>query len=205
MVQQEFLQRFNKLEPNYQAIEQEEQIVNNCIRALLINDQGAEGVQDEEVTIEKFGEILQWFGPSIVGENFVLFDRIRSLLSLTWFHGDIDQMTAEDRLRARDTPGAFLVRFSGSQPGCFAISQYASAKQLEHRRITRTQDMQFQFQYVNRLGQPEVVVFPTLDSLIGAVSAQLGLIYPCPGSRFTRLTANVVAGGYTDLANIRGQ
>lgn len=35
MVQQEFLQRFNRPEPNYQAIEQEEQIVNNCIRALL--------------------------------------------------------------------------------------------------------------------------------------------------------------------------
>lgn len=112
-------------------------------------------------------------------------------------------MTAEDRLRARDIPGAFLVRFSTSQPGCFAISQYANANQLEHRRITRTQDMQFQFQFVNRQGQVETVAYPSLDALITAVSGPLQLLYPCPGSRFTRLTANVAVGGYTDLANLQ--
>lgn len=41
----------------------------------LVVEQG-EGVQDEEVLIEKFGEMLQWFGPSIVADNFVLYDRV---------------------------------------------------------------------------------------------------------------------------------
>lgn len=105
-----------------------------------------------------------------------------------WFHGDIDQSTAEDRIRANKVNGSFLVRFS-SKPGMFTISQ--TSKQggdIEHRRIQHSPGNPYVFGRVSA---------PTLPGLISLIAESLGLRHPCAGSRFTRIfEQNQRSGGY---------
>ena len=102
-----------------------------------------------------------------------------------WFHGDIDQTTAEDRIRAIHTSGCFLVRFS-SMPGFYTISQ-STTEGIQHRRISHVAGGPFVFARFQA---------NTLEALIIMLAAPLQLQHPCPGSRFTRIFTNEGLGGY---------
>lgn len=104
---------------------------------------------------------------------------MRELLSNRWFHGDIDQRTAEFRLNSQDTDGAFLVRFS-SQLGYFTISSLDN-KTVVHRRITCLSGG-FSVPCENK-------IYSSLSSLITANSTRYKLVTPCGGSRFAKLIA----------------
>jgi hypothetical protein len=54
-----------------------------------------------------------------------------------WFHGDLSSDDAADLL-ADTTVGTFLVRFSGSTPGTFAISWHATTETVSHVRFSRS-------------------------------------------------------------------
>jgi hypothetical protein len=128
------------------------------------------------VHIEKFGQICSWFGPMKTNsDNCAMLNRIHSILGEKWFHGDIPQDQAEDRLRDQ-LKGTFLIRFS-SAPGYFTLSHLNKNKQVTHQRITYV-DGQYIFWDEK---------YPTLLALLKDQRKKQNLVQPCPGSSYRKL------------------
>jgi len=160
-----------------------------CLKALLAINSVEDGTVFNEpvVTIEKFGEMLNWFGPIVDEQGKVaIFDNLLDTAKHAWFHGDIDQSVAEDRIRANRTVGSFLVRFS-SKPGFYTISQ-ATSEGIEHRRISHVVGGKFTY--------GRQMEANTLEALIALLARPLHLQQPCPGSRFARIFLKEGPGGY---------
>jgi len=64
----------------------------------------------------KFSDFLNGFGPLKL-----CIEKMQSILNADWFHGFLSSGEAE-RLLERQPPGTFLIRFSKSKPGSFAIA-----------------------------------------------------------------------------------
>jgi len=153
-----------------------------CLHILLVKN-------NEVVTIEDWSRLLDWFGPM---ENLdQLFERILALLRQPWFHGDMSSDLAEKSLR-KQKKGFFLVRFSSTDAGCYAITSLAKDGKLKHYKI------------VHKPGQPYMIgkiEASTLDEIVTKYRKDLYLKHPCPGSPFTYLfdphkASNVNETGY---------
>lgn len=106
--------------------------------------------------------------------NFrITFYLITIFLVNSWFHGDIGQVEAENRLARRDV-GTFLIRFS-SIVGCFTISKVCE-RALTHQRIIHHPGQGFS---INHRFSSNLV------QLVETYTADLGLLDSCPGSRYT--------------------
>lgn len=190
LVSMEWERRYATSNPGFHAVEPNDELDIQCLRALLVTSKAAEGVdsvvEGEMVTMERFGYMLQWFGPIIdpVNQQPEIMGRIRRMLSCPWYHGDITQVQAEDRLRGQ-IPGTFLVRFS-SVPGCYTISSMES-EVINHRRITHHIGQGY------RLGKHQ---FPTLEALVETCSRPYNLWYHCSGSRFQKIFDDDCTSGY---------
>eukprot|EP01088_Endostelium_zonatum_P016889 TRINITY_DN474_c0_g1_i1.p1 TRINITY_DN474_c0_g1~~TRINITY_DN474_c0_g1_i1.p1 ORF type:complete len:623 (-),score=136.92 TRINITY_DN474_c0_g1_i1:97-1965(-) len=94
-------------------------------------------LSDRRVSIIKFGSILKWFGPLVDPPGTKsrskegVIKRIKDVLKLKYFHGDISSEEARRRLRSFPE-GTFLMRFSG-EPGMFVISRVSEGKCKEGR------------------------------------------------------------------------
>jgi len=144
---------------------------------------------DEVVSMENWGKILSWFGPLVVrGSGIILLEKLRSLLSNVWFHGNISTPEAESRLSGKGA-GTFLIRFSTSSPGAFTISKVAPNKSINHQRIIYRVGRGFE------LGNN--VVYHSLDDLVKGQSKELNLLTSCPGSYlYAQLFSPQVSAGY---------
>eukprot|EP01127_Copromyxa_protea_P021033 TRINITY_DN7130_c0_g1_i1.p1 TRINITY_DN7130_c0_g1~~TRINITY_DN7130_c0_g1_i1.p1 ORF type:complete len:469 (-),score=68.87 TRINITY_DN7130_c0_g1_i1:86-1492(-) len=120
----------------------ESTINSNCLKAILV-DRQVKGtflrqVDPHNVSIENFGDLLQWVGPMVKSNkenDKTVLDNIRELMEKAWFHGDIDTKTSQERLSGRPD-GTFLIRFS-SIAGLYTISQINSDRLILHQRIQR--------------------------------------------------------------------
>eukprot|EP01104_Vermistella_antarctica_P014036 TRINITY_DN4345_c0_g1_i1.p1 TRINITY_DN4345_c0_g1~~TRINITY_DN4345_c0_g1_i1.p1 ORF type:complete len:583 (+),score=95.87 TRINITY_DN4345_c0_g1_i1:118-1866(+) len=139
-----------------------------------------------EVSLERFGRILDWFGP-IVDPNrtFSFLDKITGLLREPWFHGDVGTHEAESRLASQPV-GTFLVRFSSTSPGCYTISKVAP-NSINHQRILHSMGHSF---YVNSKR------FDSLQQLVQQSALDLGLTNPCNGSPFKQIFVEHNVTGY---------
>jgi len=199
IVEQEFKRRYPNGKPNNILMQNDlrENQFSTCLLELLAVKNIEDGVTYNEpiVTIEKFGEILNWFGPIMRGTNEItIYNNVLDTLKQTWFHGDINQRVAEDRIRASRVKGSFLVRFS-SMPGYYTISQ-STDNEIEHRRISHVPGEPFIFGRVQA---------PTLVQLIGLIAEPLGLRHPCPGSRFSNIFNVGNAGAYIQSGGYKMQ
>lgn len=200
IVEQEFKRRYPNGKPSNILMQNDlrESQFSSCLLELLAVKNIEDGVTYNEpiVTIEKFGAILNWFGPIINrGTNEIgIYDNVLDTLKQTWFHGDIDQRIAEDRIRASRVKGSFLVRFS-SMSGYYTISQ-STDNEIEHRRISHVPGEPFVFGRVQA---------PTLVQLIGLIAEPLGLRHPCPGSRFSNIFNVGNAGAYIQSGGYKMQ
>ena len=113
------------------------EIAFRCLEAVMAESPKDLMCKDQVVNIEKWASVCSWFGPvSTPDDGCNLLNSLQKTLKQRWFHGDITQEEAEDRL-LNQPKGTFLVRFSSSSPGCFTISHINKSKQLpEHRRQT---------------------------------------------------------------------
>lgn len=68
------------------------------------------------VSMYKFADFLAGLGPM----NLCV-EKVQAILNADWFHGFLSSVEAE-RLLERQVPGTFLIRFSKSKPGSFAIA-----------------------------------------------------------------------------------
>lgn len=86
-----------------------------CLRR-LITASGNEPDETRTVALERWGRVLQWFGP-MHGENWTILARIAGTLQHAWFHGDIERGACETLLGGfSHKPGTFLVRLSTTEP-----------------------------------------------------------------------------------------
>lgn len=138
-----------------------------CLQAVL-----TEPKTPDQVSLEQFGKILEWFGP-MKGIN--VMDAVESLLKKTWFHGDVGAAQAERTLRVQAKPGTFMVRFSAREPGCYSITTLSDKLEPKHFRI------------YHKPGTPYIIgntEAPTLEAIISNYYKELNLKNPCPGSPF---------------------
>jgi len=145
-----------------------DQLWVRCLMALLVTN------ENETVQVEEFAKVLGWFGP--MSDVYGMLDRLTRLLSHRWFHGDVTAQQAEQLLMGRP-PSTFLVRFS-STGGNFSISVLRGNSRIEHYRIRHMPERGYLFQ-----GQ----TWSHVDALITDNADKLGLLHPCPGSKFEHL------------------
>jgi len=130
------------------------------------------------VTLERFSQILQWFGPFfILKEAPTILAQINELSSKQWFHGDISKDIAEKRLFKRE-PGTFLIRLSLTHPNFpFTISKFGSDRVYQHKRIRHLPDTHTFSVPVRGGGNKE---FKNILELVAC--GELGLKISCPQS-----------------------
>lgn len=103
------------------------------------------------VTMERFGQVLSWFGPLQIEANDAeqsqdttssssspaptsFLNHITETLRCPWFHGDVDRFHTERHLQNK-SPGTFLVRVSTTVAGAFTISKMSRKGKVNHQRI----------------------------------------------------------------------
>lgn len=170
-----------------------------CLKAILAEESKnkvGESEVDFVVTIEKFGNILKWFGPIVLSHGGIdendtnLLHKIRQQLTEPWFHGDISTHESENMLLNKPE-GMFLVRFSTSSPGCFTISKVSfREKAIKHQKIQHRAGSYFEIN-----GQQ----YRTLRDLVQNQAQALELYTACPGSRYLGLFMEQRISGYVDV------
>jgi len=133
------------------------------------------------VNLEKFGQVLGWFGPfkDADGQTRIL-ERIVNIMKHPWFHGAIEYNHAVNKLKNK-LPGTFLIRFSSKDhPNCFTISKVNAKSKIMHQRI------------LHKSSSPEVstsegTTYPDLVDLVDKGHTTLKLSIPCPESPYAHL------------------
>eukprot|EP01127_Copromyxa_protea_P020928 TRINITY_DN7069_c0_g1_i1.p1 TRINITY_DN7069_c0_g1~~TRINITY_DN7069_c0_g1_i1.p1 ORF type:complete len:562 (+),score=85.34 TRINITY_DN7069_c0_g1_i1:30-1715(+) len=126
---------------------------------------------DRRVTIHSFAHTIQWFGYFFVAEKAEeCLQKAQAITQEGWFHGGIDQLEAEGRLRLHP-PGTFLVRLSRTKveyPFTLSLTQC-------HLRIRKE---------IGATGEEVFTIqehsFPSLHSLVENIREILHLTGPCP-------------------------
>jgi len=108
----------------------------NCLQKMVAEEDGGESV----VTIERFANLLKWFGKIKPDSSYNVMDRIETVLKKEWFFGDLDSGEAESKLKVSNTPGTFLVRLNmGGQETIektpFTISRLDKNLKTVHTRV----------------------------------------------------------------------
>eukprot|EP01100_Stratorugosa_tubuloviscum_P004357 TRINITY_DN2089_c0_g1_i1.p1 TRINITY_DN2089_c0_g1~~TRINITY_DN2089_c0_g1_i1.p1 ORF type:complete len:504 (-),score=225.15 TRINITY_DN2089_c0_g1_i1:251-1762(-) len=164
---QDFVKQLYAFVNSYMPPENDVRIT--CLKKLLVDE------RTDKVSIETFGKMLMWFGPFT---NAIEFSAaITDLLNKPWFFGDISTLAAEQRLIGQQT-GTFLVRFSSSDPGCFAVSAVNEKGLITHYRILHRPGLKYLI---------EEQEYQTLNDLILSKSGPLKWLRICPGSPFAYL------------------
>jgi len=158
--------------------------------------------EPDVVRLEKFGHIINWFGPlTLDHKGFSLLDKIRVLMMKDWFHGDISKETAEDLL-AGQSKGSFLVRTSvTTKSSPFTISKMTKKGKINHQRIQKKDNGHFELQikFPDGKTKTELSKDDLLVPFIKNLSSELYLTSPCPGSRFKSLFMETKVEGYLQM------
>jgi len=106
-----------------------------CVQKMLAEEEAGETV----VTIEKFSNLLKWFG-KIKQDTFNVMDRIEAVMKKEWFFGDLGSNEAESKLKLSIKPGIFLVRLNmGGQEAIektpYTISRLDQKGKAYHTRV----------------------------------------------------------------------
>jgi len=141
---------------------------------LAIKPDGSLPSDEPVVTLERFSQVLIWFGPFfLTPDSTSIISEMKSLLSNVWFHYDISKDLAEKRLFQRE-PGTFLVRLSNTHPSYpYTISKIGSDKTFQHKRVKHDADG---FSVPVRSGGSKT--FKSMQELVKY--PELGLLKPCP-------------------------
>jgi len=177
---------FLRVFSNYLSAESDPSVKILNIKCLyLLLAEKAKNRDEEIVTLQNFGNFLNYFGP-MVGSEIPLMENIRQTLKKPYFHGDISTREAEAHLTGKN-PGTFLIRFSSSSPGSYTISKVHMDHSINHQRIVHPPGGGF---FINNKG------YGTLEELVKGQAKELNLLTPCLGSRFTPLFTNQSVTGY---------
>eukprot|EP01125_Pyxidicula_operculata_P001978 TRINITY_DN11964_c0_g1_i1.p1 TRINITY_DN11964_c0_g1~~TRINITY_DN11964_c0_g1_i1.p1 ORF type:complete len:529 (-),score=121.69 TRINITY_DN11964_c0_g1_i1:95-1681(-) len=112
-----------------------------CIKALLSENEGSELV----VSIEKFSNLLKWFGKLKLDANYNVVDRLESVMKNDWFFGGISSKEAEDKLNLSTKSGTFLIRLNmgggtAIEKAPYTLSRINKKGNVVHTRIYQKGD-----------------------------------------------------------------
>eukprot|EP01091_Cochliopodium_minus_P011858 TRINITY_DN3470_c0_g1_i2.p1 TRINITY_DN3470_c0_g1~~TRINITY_DN3470_c0_g1_i2.p1 ORF type:complete len:571 (-),score=154.03 TRINITY_DN3470_c0_g1_i2:45-1757(-) len=130
---------------------------------------------DSEILLNKFGELVQCFGPFNSSGKFLA--ELSDTLSQPWFHGDLTSSSATSLLSEKED-GTFLVRKSG-QAGYYTIS-FVQKKKIFHQRVKRVYDVvstKFILEGINK-----TIESPSLIDFIQKITPSFGFKNSCPSS-----------------------
>ena len=96
----------------------------------LLSNSSTDNSNTGFLSIYKFADFLQGFGPF---KNCI--EKLQSVLSKEYFHGFLSYPEAARLLEGKPA-FTYLVRFSKSKPGCFAIAYVDSGGTVTHTLIT---------------------------------------------------------------------
>jgi len=152
-----------------------------CLEALFVERRVGGIVREGElvVTMDKFGKILDWFGPLCAfdsNKKLIFLDKITQLLRNSWFHGDLNTKQAETLLSS-SINGTFLIRFSTNIPGIFTISKKSNGV-ISHQRILHPPGSGFCIDNQQ---------YDSVDELVMCNTEKLNLTNPCHGSPYSQL------------------
>jgi len=136
-----------------------EDIKWKCLKTIL--------VRDDRVSMERFSQVLSWFGP--LSDLTEFLTNIEDMLKQTWFHGDISPNEAMKRLR-NEKKGTYLIRFSSKDPGGFVITVMRSNSKVKHYRVAHKPGSTFDISNFK---------CRRLDELLSVHRKELGLGQPC--------------------------
>eukprot|EP01129_Flabellula_baltica_P001852 TRINITY_DN11757_c0_g1_i1.p1 TRINITY_DN11757_c0_g1~~TRINITY_DN11757_c0_g1_i1.p1 ORF type:complete len:493 (-),score=82.30 TRINITY_DN11757_c0_g1_i1:49-1527(-) len=161
-----------------------------CLRVLF-----AGGENQNYVTVENFGRMLDYFGPIMKNGTKVSFLRdLMALISEKWFFGFINTEDSNAILREQP-PGSFLVRFSNSNRGYLTVSQIieeGTEKKIRHTRV-RHAPLSSEYMY-------QGYTYPSLQALVESQRTISDLRFPCSsGSYFSYILGPVIVSAYIDV------
>jgi len=142
--------------------------------------------------IERFGLILQWFGPlcSTNQNRGAFFDRIESTVKNKWYHGELTSQEAENILLAQNEKGKydFLVRASLNPQYPFSMSRIEGAKskrQFAHYRIAYSRSTgEFTMIFESKAGLKQEIRSDSLASFVKTARSTLGLKKPIASTKY---------------------
>mmetsp|Transcript_14907 Transcript_14907/g.58425 ORF Transcript_14907/g.58425 Transcript_14907/m.58425 type:complete len:187 (-) Transcript_14907:31-591(-) len=120
------------------------------------------------VKLRDFDKITEYIG----SVSHAIFERCYQLVKKTWFHGLLERVEA-DKLLTGKRAGTFLLRFSASNVGFYALA-VASDEGVRHYRIQHGNG-QLGFFFGKRQ-------FDSLDEIVFRYQHDLKLLAPAPGS-----------------------
>jgi len=152
-----------------------------CLQKLLIPE------EQDFVTLDRFGYFSKWFSPLTKG----VLDRLREVLSLPWFHGDISRKECE-ALLSSFKKGAYLVRLSMTEPiqvSPFTVSKVSGRGEVNHQRIYVCETGHYVHVKDRKNKTTKLEVSGSLGVLIKnkKVVKELNLTTPAPGSKYQEL------------------
>lgn len=140
-----------------------------CLRAIVCNLCSHKIDSDNcVIRLRDFEHIMEYIGP-VTKE---IFERVYQLVKKTWFHGLMDREAADQQLAGK-REGTFLLRFSASNVGYFALAVVGETSVRHYRIQHGCGQLGFLF------GKHQ---FDSLDEIVFKYQRDLNLVVPAPGS-----------------------
>jgi len=180
-----FISDFSKFMDLQNEKENDIYILSACLKELLADKQNNE----ESVSLDQFGKMLDYFGPiRRGGSKTQFFSNFKNILSRPWFHGGISTDETGSILN-KSIPGTFLVRFSSSERGSFTISiSLEDGGKIQHVRIKHPP---LKDEFSININNTEK--YSSLTDLIEQETVPLVLKEPCSGSKFTYIMSQPIS------------
>jgi hypothetical protein len=183
------------------AREREKDSSYKVLRHLLIVDgTGFKEGDNEEVSVERFGRMMKWFG-NLNNDQGNILKRIVALAQTPWFHGEIERPACETLLANIRDPGVFLVRLSTTEPERtpFTLSKYSKDGSVTHQRINVRPDLRGHYvAFKTKKGNEKIEAAGGVEKLVEKCAKDLRLKKACPGSRYHDFFEKRATPAYND-------
>jgi len=167
-------------------------LTDQCLKYILVEEEEEDVDEEERVFIERFGSLINWFGPLIDGNKAIL-DRLTAAMQSEWFHGDISRKEATALLVQQ---GSFLVRLNMGEKESnydfpFTISRMNKNGAIDHIRVGREGEKLF----IDLKTKENVrrVEGNLINDIINELQGGLNLKEPAPGRKYFKLVKSTGA------------
>jgi len=160
-------------------------VKQKCLEAISL-------IGSKTIDIERFGLILQWYGPLISANQnrSAFFDRIESIIKNKWYHGELTSQEAENILLSQNEKGKYdyLVRASLNPQYPFSMSRIEgnkSKRSFAHYRIAYSRSTgEFSMLFESKAGLKQEIRSDSLTSFVKTARSTLGLKKPIASTKY---------------------
>jgi len=163
-------------------------VKQKCLEAVTLT------TSTKTIDIERFGLILQWYGPLTSTPNRGnFFDKIESILKNKWFHGELSSKEAENLLLARNEKFKcdFIVRASLHPQYPFTMSRIEGTKlkkSFAHYRIAYNRTTgEYSMTFEAKGGGRQDIRADNLATFVKIARSILGLKKPIPSTNYSHI------------------